>query len=142
MDKQHPHQARLDARDYPYQNVMAEREALRAIDNAVFDRVHQFEKVIVARAEEHKVTSRERVKASLDVIAQLRSEVIEPLRNGAALTPDLAKRYEDLAFKAGKARAALSRSIAESEWHERRCEDPYTAYSNVMSMWPVLRPSL
>jgi len=138
MDKRTPHEARLAAREYPYPNVMAEREAHREIDRAVFDRVRQYERLLVERAEEFKGASKDRVSASLDVIERIRVEVLEPIRNGAPLTPELAQRYEVLAQQAGEARAA----VAESEWHEKRCADPYGDYENVMSKWPILRPSL
>lgn len=142
MDKQNPHQVRIDVRERQYPNTLAEREAVREIDDAVFDRVRLFEKISVESAQKHKAEAQERVNASLALIEQLRAEIAEPLRRGEPLTPELAQRYEALANEAGQARANLSRAIAESEWHENRCRDPYAEYIRIMDAWPILRPAL
>lgn len=142
MDKQNPHQVRLDVRERTYPNAIAERDAIREIDGAVFSRVKMFESIAVEGASEHKTVAQNRINASLDVIKRIREEVAEPLRRGEPLTPELAQRYEDLAFEASNARANLSRAIAESDWHENRCRDPYAEYVRLMDAWPILRPSL
>lgn len=142
MHKLNPHQVRLQAREREYPNAKAEREALREIDGEVFDRVRLFEKLAVQGATDLKAVVQERINASLTVIEQLRTEVAAPLSNGEPLTPELAKRYEQLACDAGNARADLSRAIAESEWHEQRCRDPYATYMTLMDQWPILRPPL
>lgn len=142
MDVLNPHQVRIATRERAYPNALAERDAIKEIDREVFDRVRKYEQIVVASAQDHKATARERVKAAEAVLAQLREEIAEPLRNGAALTPELAQRYQVLAEQAGRARALLSREIAASEWHENRCRDPYQSYVDLLDAWPILRPAL
>ncbi|QEO15611.1 hypothetical protein FLP10_15125 [Agromyces intestinalis] len=138
----HPHQLRLEARTQTHPNAATEREITRAIDEAVFSRVRTYEESIAAAVDEFVAQKETDVVAATELRQAIREEIEYPLLDRHRPTPQLAARYDELRRSAEVAISELERAASEAEWHLERAKDPYAAFSDLMTKWPRIRPSI
>lgn len=138
----HPHDARIAAREVAYPNRAAEDEAVRAIDEQVFDRVRDFENSAAEEAAILLQKQRKHETQATEVLEQLRSEVRLPLMRGAMPTAELAKKYERLRLAAEQAKRSLESADAQTAFQAKTAADPYGAISELWKKYPLLRPNL
>lgn len=137
----HPHDLRIQARTQTYPNAATEAEVTRAIDAAVFDRVRTYEQSIAQAVDEFVAQKETDLAAATELRAAIREEVEYPLLDGERPTPQMAARYDDLRRSAEVAISELERAASEAEFHLGRANDPYAAYTDLMTRWPMIRPS-
>ncbi|PWC03068.1 hypothetical protein [Agromyces badenianii] len=142
MENMHPDDARVHVRSQTYPNTETEREAIAAVDSAVFDKVRLYESQIVATAQHFLDSSTVHTGAADELVTALAEDIRYPLKDGARPTPELAARYQELRRDAEHAIAALEAAEAEAEWQGDRARDPAAAYSELMNRWKILRPTL
>lgn len=142
VQQPHPHDQRILAREATYPNTYTEREAVAAIDSAVFERVRSMENHIVDDAK-HFMDERDvDFRASTEIANALIEEVRGALSQGARPTPALAARYKQLVASAERAITALEAGGTEAAWHAARAADPYATWADLLQRWPTLRRPL
>lgn len=137
-----PHEVRVLARVQKYDNRAAEDQTIRAVDEAVFDRVRTHEREIVEIAREFLADKKVHLEATQDIVANLRDEVRVPLTKGVLPTAAMADRYEQLRGFAELAISELQRADEQAVWLATEANDPYAAYIALMERWPTIRPLL
>ncbi len=141
-DQRHPHKLGVLAREMRYGNAQDERQTIRDVDSAVFGKVRDYERQLVARAETLRKKARDQATALADELAALDSEVGRPLAEGEAPSPALAKRYSQLQSQFDRTRQNLEGTVHEMEVAEAKAADPYGSYMEIMDKWPLVRPQL
>ncbi len=139
---EHPHDLRRVARELTYPNRVSEARNVRAVDRAVFDKVREFERQTVARAETIRANARQQAGRLAETVVALETEIGEPLRNGAPPSEALAARYEALSAQFTRTKASLDKSVDDLEWVEKKLEDPYSTYMSLMDKWKIVRHTL
>lgn len=138
----HPHDQRILAREVAYPNTQSEREALAAVDEAVFARVRVLEAQLVDNAQQFMAERDIDLRASTEIANALLEDVRIALDKGARPTPELAARYKQLVASARQAIATLEAAGDEADWHAGRAADPYETWSDLLRRWPTLRRPL
>lgn len=137
----HPHQLRLNARENSYPNRRVEQEAIANIDQEVFERVRDYESIIVAASTEFLAEQKVHLDSAYEVAKMLDTEIRRPLGSGAS-SAEVIARYEDLRRRSESVKAALHAADVAAEYHEKRTDDPYAAMCAMWDRFPILRPHL
>lgn len=138
----HPHELRVAARSAAYPNRTVEDETIRAIDTAVVDKVRMLEQILVNQAQELLRTRKRDEEAAVDLVVNLRNDLVRVLDAGAAPTGDLAARYQELRTQALKTKQSLAAAIGDAEYLMPNAADPYAYSQGLWDKWPLLRPAL
>lgn len=138
----HPHDLRILAREQTYANTTTEAEVTRAIDDAVFSRVRSYESSLAEAVDEFIAQKNIDLTAATELQHAIREEVKHHLLDGERPTPELARRYDDLRRSAELAISELERAESEAAWHLAKANDPYAAYTDLMTKWPMIRPTI
>lgn len=142
MIQPNPEDLRQLAREATYPNRAAEDEALRAIDEAVFDRVRVHERHLQENARALMTDKHIHETAAQDVVEALKTELRYPLMDGGKPTPERAERYEALRGHAEKAMKELKRAEEEAAWLEAKVADPHGDLVKLWTKYPLVRPLL
>ncbi|MBF4512275.1 hypothetical protein ITJ66_07205 [Plantibacter sp. VKM Ac-2885] len=138
-----PEQLRISIREAAYPNTQSEKDAVTAVDRAVFDKVRVYEDHIVAAAEAFLDEQSVHLMAAEEICEQLPEQVTYALdKRGATADAATAGRLKDLRSAAYSAIDALRRSEREAAWHQAKAEDPYGSYVDMTRKYPMLRPSI
>lgn len=132
------HAVREQARNWRYNNAAEEADTLNRIDTAVFDAVRDYENNLVGAAEAFQERGRIPVAEATEILAAIRGEVVEQLRQQEP-TAELAHHSQMLLMRARKTLSQLEEALRESEWHEARLADPAGNHRAMLEKWPVQR---
>jgi hypothetical protein len=137
-----PEEARINARLRRYNNSEEERAAIRAVDDAVFDKVRYVEQMTVDNATRFLSASQQHL---FDAAAL--AEDLQGLRNDLDYTDRVApgttgERYAILHARYDEVNKKLDDIDRESEWIERKAADPYAHYLDMTERFAMLRPDL
>ena len=134
------HDMRVAARTSEYPNSATEREATRAIDKLVFDKVRSYESGVTRSADAFVERVLEPAREAADIVADLRDELLAGLvADELRATPDVAKRYETLRRTAQSRATELREAARHARWRAERCEDPYGNYIQLIRTFPALQ---
>ncbi|OJX70290.1 MAG: hypothetical protein BGO95_11680 [Micrococcales bacterium 73-13] len=137
------HNARLAARLAEYPNSTTEAEAVKRVDEAVFDKVRTLESGMVRQATEWIADADLDAQAADALTDALRDNVRRAAdRSTAVVDRDLAQRYERLKRDAERALAAVERAEREAAFHAAKLRDPYKATVELFKKFPGLPVSL
>jgi hypothetical protein len=138
----HPHDVRIEARLMRYPNSHAEQENVTRVDRAVWDRVRIYEDQVANAAQDFIKQQEVHTTAADELETALRQEIRFVAEDRTAVTPTLVRRYEVLRRNAEQAIAALEAAKRRAEWHREKVSDPYAAYCDLMSKFPILKPAI
>lgn len=134
-----PLSARTAVRLASYPNAAAEAEAVRSVDEQVFDRVRAYERMTVERAQAFQERAASAFTAAEDLAAELQ-DLTRAIESGAqGGLGATAAQWDTLRNRATQLIAALTRARQESEWHAERAEHPYEGYTDLLKKYPSLR---
>ncbi len=138
-----PHAARVAARQASYPNSTVERDTIRKVDDAVFDRVRPFEQEMVRNAREWIGNADVHDQAGSALEDALREDVRRLAdRSDTTVDQDLAARYRALARDAEKAIRQLEAQATHAEFTAARLESPYDEVMRSTRKYPVIRPTI
>lgn len=138
-----PEQLRINVRESAYPNTQAEKDAVKAVDQAVFEKVRVYEDHVVAVSEAFIDEQSVHLRAASEICEQLPEEITYALdRRGATADAATAGRLKDLRSAAYAAIDALQRADREAAWHQAKNEDPYSHYVDMTRKYPMLRPTI
>ncbi|MWV57432.1 hypothetical protein [Rathayibacter sp. VKM Ac-2754] len=125
-------------RDQTYLNSKAEREAIRAVDKAIFDEVRVHERDLVRQGQKLVADVAARRRAVEQMVEQLTREITTPFTKApwSGADTDLQKgvdRYNVLHLQLETALAALGEKYRELSWIAEKLEDPYTDLPNLLT---------
>lgn len=132
---------RIAARHATYPNAQAEMAAVRAIDEAAFDRVRTMEGYILDRATRDlaAMTDNDPERGTIANADQITSDlyaIVTELERGASAS-DLAARFKALQNRAmQEALPRVARAQRTIAWHMPRVEDPYGTTQNSIAKMP------
>jgi hypothetical protein len=137
-----PETTRRNARLKTYNNSEEERAAIRAVDEAVFDKVRQVEAWTVENANRFLIASQEPLSEAVQLTDDLQAlrydldytDRVDPREAGA--------RYATLRARVEEVTGKLDRADKESEWLESKSSDPYRHFLDMTDRFPILRPNL
>lgn len=128
--------ARLEARTATYPNSAAEAAYIRAVDEAVFDRVREYERLsLIPGAQKELARGAERTSEAVGLMDDL-DAIRDELRQGGN-TADLAKRYNTLRLKANRLTTVLSGLSKNADTSRAKLADPVAAAQKVLSIMPL-----
>jgi hypothetical protein len=138
----HPHDVRVAARAATYPNRQTETANLARVDGEVFDRVRVLETQIADTAQRFMDDHAVDVAAAGQLVVRLRETVLNPIADGRNFDQSFVRAWDILRLDMERAIAALDRASAEAPWHLSRCSDPYSAYCQTMTKFPMLHPGI
>lgn len=127
---------RIAARHLRFPNTTAERRYLAAIDRAAFDRVHQYEALMMDNAERDIDRAATRAQAADDTISAL-NDLTDRLSRGE-YSKDMVKEFNDLRMRTEQTIIpGLDREARSLETHHLpKMEDPYQAAQETWAEMP------
>ncbi|MGV8881134.1 MAG: hypothetical protein ACOH19_03190 [Rhodoglobus sp.] len=126
-----------------YRNQIEEKETLARVDKAFFEKVREYENLVVADAEAFSHDSIEHLEASTEIVSALRDDITRALKTDTAVPDEeLARRFVLLRADAEKAIALLESALRASEFHAARCADPQKAHRELLNRFPGIRRPL
>jgi hypothetical protein len=140
----HPEEVRIAVRYQNFPNQEIEREIIQQTDRAVFERVHDYEQMLVGQIQTLRQEADVDLTAGNETISALQSEVrwalevpTGELQNDL---PAIAARYKTLRATAEKVIAALEKADRDEQALAARCADPHKSLNELWTRWPILRP--
>lgn len=127
---------RIAARHLRFPNTTAERRYLAAIDRAAFDRVHQYEALMMDNAERDIDRAATSATAADDAISAL-NDLADRLNDGE-YSEDMVKDFNSLRLRAQQTILThLNREARSLETHHLpKLEDPYKAAQDTWAEMP------
>jgi hypothetical protein len=136
----------MNTRLATYPNSEAERETLKAVDDAVFQRAREWEQYLVQAARQARVDAQVDTTAAQDTIDALQGEIRfaldRPIGEVQNNIGELAARYKTLRVTAERAIEALGRADHNEEVWAAKLADPYADLVALWSRWPMVRPQV
>jgi hypothetical protein len=137
-----PHDLRITARQLNYPNRAFEDAAVKAVDDAVLDKVRFYEAQLVGSARDLMEAEKVHEVAAKEVVELLNTELRYPLLDGATPTAELAAQYERLRGQALAVKRSLMRAENDAAALASQAADPYKAVTALWEKWPNIRPIL
>lgn len=125
-------------RDQAYPNQRAEREAIRAVDQKIFDEVRVHERILVRDGQKLVADVAARSNAVQRIVDQLQSEITAAFAKAswaesAVEVGPAVDRYNTLRSQLETALAALGESYLQLTWISEKLDDPYTDLANLLT---------
>ncbi|WKK71567.1 hypothetical protein Q0F99_19950 [Rathayibacter oskolensis] len=129
---------RSAVRDQTFPNQRAEREAIRAVDKAIFDEVRVHERRLVRDGQKIVADVAARRRAVEQIVDQLTSEITTPFAkaswsDSAMDVSSGVDRYNILFSQLETALAALGDKYRELTWIADKLDDPYTDLAKLLT---------
>jgi hypothetical protein len=132
-----PEEARRRVREQKYWNRADEVDAIRAVDNAVFERIANHERGLLDDAAEHLKRAEALNGNATELARALVTDIAVPIKDGVDLET-LAQPYKSAVASVEKMIADLEHAATSAEFWAARLDDPVADATRLWARLPEI----
>ena len=132
-----PEEARRRVREQKYWNRSDEVDAIRAVDQAVFNRIADHERGLLEDSDAHMKRGRALTQSVDQLVGALVEDIALPIQNGVPLA-DLAQPYKTAVANVQKAIDDLEHAARTAEYWAERLDDPMADATRLWDRLPSI----